>query len=193
MATNLRKTVNSKGIKTMKTLVRSVILLSTVAINVALTASLVSANETMQDKCSSDVAFVPRYDDNPGTPGTIVLERGVTTDWTPAFRVETKDKGHIRWWCHSTTGNVFDPGTWRPKFDVAKTVACAAGGIALVFDPNSQAGKQGVEQCKGAIKKIDSSAWEGWTPERSRCKNRSANIKAKLDSNRELQIECLDK
>ena len=67
----------------MKTLVRSFILLSTVTINVALTASLGSANEVMKDRCSSDVTFVPKYDDNPGTPGTIVLTKGTTTDWTP--------------------------------------------------------------------------------------------------------------
>ena len=194
MATNLRKTVNSKGIKTMKTLVRSIILLSTVAINVALSASLVSAKEieTMQDKCSSDVAFVPRYDDNPGVPGTIVLKRGVTADWTPDFQVETNKKGYIRWWCHSTKGNLLDPGTWRPKFDTVKTVACAGGALIYAFDPNSDIGKKGLEQCQGAIQKFDSSAWQDWTPERSRCSNRSKKIRARLDSNRKLEIQCPD-
>ncbi len=176
----------------MKTLVRSTILLSTVAINVALSASLVSANEVMRERCSSDVAFVPKYDDNPGVPGTIVLTRGTTTDWTIPFKVETNEgKGHIRWWCHSTTGNILDPGTWRPKLDVAKSLACAGGGIIYLFDPDSELGKKGIEQCKGVVKKIDSSAWQGWTPERSRCDNRTKNIRARLDSNRVLQIECL--
>lgn len=175
----------------MKTLIRSVILLSTVAINVALNASLVSANEIMQDRCSSDVAFVPKYDDNPGTPGTVVLTRGSTTDWTAPFKVETRNSGRIRWWCHSTTLNVLDPGTWRPELDYAKSVACVAGGIAVIIDPNSEAGKEGIKQCKGAVQKIGSSAWEGWTPERSRCRNRSTKIRARLDSNRVLQIECL--
>ncbi len=175
----------------MKTLVRSVILLSIVAINVALNASLASANEIMQDRCSSDVAFVPRYDDNPGAPGTVVLTRGATTDWTVPFKVETRNKGHIRWWCHSTTGNILDPGTWRPQLDPVKSVACLAGGVAVYLDSESEAGKEGIKQCKGAIKKFDSSAWNGWTPERSRCRNRSTKISARLDSNRVLQTECL--
>lgn len=175
----------------MKTLVKSVILLSTVAINVALTASLVSANEVMEDRCSSDVAFVPKYDDNPGTPGTVVLKRGSTTDWTVPFKVETKNGGRIRWWCHSTAGNWFDVGTLRPKLDTVKTVACIGGGVVYLFDPESEIGKKGTEQCKGAITKIESSAWQGWTPERSRCSNRSTKIRARLDSNRVLQTECL--
>lgn len=175
----------------MKTLVRSVILLSTVAINVALNASLASANEIMQDRCSSDVAFVPRYDDNPGAPGTVLLTRGATTDWTAPFKVETKNKGRIRWWCHSITGNWFDVGTMRPKFDGIKTLACIGGGVVHVFDPESELGKKGLEQCQGAITKIESSAWEGWTPERSRCRDRSTKIRVRLDSNRVLQTECL--
>lgn len=172
----------------MKTLTKSIILFLTVASNVVMTASLVSANEVMTDRCSRDVAFVPNYDDNPGTPGTIVLTRA-TTAWTPDIKVGTSS-GYIRWWCNNTQGNFADIGTWRPEFDPVETVACITGGIGLIINPNSTNGKTVLGQCAGAVTKIGSSAWQGWTPERSRCRNRSTKIRARLGSDRLLQIEC---
>ena len=41
--------------------------------------------------------------------------------------------------------------------------------------------------------KLTDSSWEGWTPERSRCDNRSTKIRARLGKGRLLQIECLGK
>lgn len=157
------------------------------------TASFASAVETMTDRCSAEVAIVPSYNARPDTPGTILLTRDSSgnTDWSQPFRVELGSKGHIRWWCHSTIGNIFDPGTWRPELDYGKTGACIVGGVGLLF--GVEAGKDGVKQCVGAIRKFDSSAWNGWTPERSRCGDRSTLIRARLGSNRLLQIECLGK
>ena len=175
----------------MKIFAGSVILLSTIVVNILPIASPVSA-ETMKERCSSNVAFVPKYDDRPNTPGTIILTKGAATDWTAPFTVETGENGRIRWWCQSTTGNVFDPGTWRPDIDPVKTAICVAGGVALVIDPDSEAGKEAIKQCKGAVKKLGSSAWEGWTAERSRCKSKSGKIQARLDTNsRKLEIQCL--
>jgi hypothetical protein len=69
-------------------------------------------SETMTDRCSGDVLF----GDSPitGRPKRLLI-RGPSgwTNWTEVFQ-QTLDDGHfVRWWCHSTTGNWADPGTWR--------------------------------------------------------------------------------
>lgn len=163
-----------------------------------------SAGEVMTDRCSSEVAIVPSYNDQPITSGTVLLTRDASgqTPWSKPFRVQTgggglTGSGFIRWWCHSTTGNVFDPGTWRPDIDFVKAGICVTDGIGVIFgDDNTRDSKKGsdiVKNCLGAVKKIGSSAKNGWTPERSRCDNRSTLIRARLGTNRLLQIECLGK
>jgi hypothetical protein len=189
--TKLVSVSTKQQIKPMKIFAAGVILLSTIVVNILPIAAPVSA-ETMKDRCSSNVAFVPKYGDRPNAPGTIILTKGAATDWTAPFTVETGENGRIRWWCQSTTGNLFDPGTWRPELDSTKTATCVTGGVVLLFDSDSAAGKQAIKQCKGAVKTLGSSAWEGWTQERSRCKSKSGKIRARLDSNsRLLQIQCL--
>lgn len=139
------------------------------------------SSEVMTDRCSAEVAIVPYYDARPDTPGTIILKRrsDQRTDWTPAAHVQLGSSGHIRWWCHSTTGNMFDPGTWRIK-EVTIGTKCA------IYPDGTP------ENCRpdGTLK-VGSSAWSGWTPERSRCDDRSTNIRARLGPDRLLQIECL--
>jgi L-alanine-DL-glutamate epimerase-like enolase superfamily enzyme len=49
---------------------------------------------------------------------------------------------------------------------------------------------QGNPDCKKAIK-LGSSAFAGWTPERSRCGNHTTRIRARLGPDRLLQTECL--
>jgi hypothetical protein len=168
----------------MENSMRRVVFLAVTISYILSTASFVSAgNEVMTDRCSAEVAIVPSYDAGPDTPGTIVIKRGSNgaTDWTPPFRVKLGSSGHIRWWCHSTTGNMFDPGTWRIQ-ELQVGTKCE---IYADFSPQS---------CRpdGNIK-LGSSAWNGWTPERSRCDKRSTLIRARLGSKRLLQIECLGK
>ncbi len=47
-----------------------------------------------------------------------------------------------------------------------------------------------VGACAKAIK-ITSSAFQGWTAERSRCDNRSRKMRARLGPDRKLETECL--
>jgi hypothetical protein len=141
------------------------------------------ANETMTDRCSAEVAFVPTYDARPTAHGTVILKRDKndTTPWSRPFTVKTGDDGHIRWWCHSTIGNALDAGTWRIKVSGKEITAC----LEELVDNNP-----GNPDCKKAIK-LGSSAFEGWTPERSRCSNHSTRIRARLGPDRLLQTECL--
>jgi hypothetical protein len=148
-----------------------------------------AGNEVMTDRCSKEVAIPPTYDARPNVPNTIVLTRGQNggSSWTQPFRVSLDGSGHIRWWCHSTTGNVFDPGTWRLG-DPAKIAPCI-GGIVTVAETENPSG---LTACTDAVKP-GASAWDGWTPERSRCGNHSTLIRARLGTGRLLQIECLGK
>jgi hypothetical protein len=137
-----------------------------------------ATNEVMTDRCSAAVAIPPDYNARPDAPGTVVLVRDKNgrTDWTPPFTVKLGPAGHIRWWCNSTTGNWADPGTWR--------IQSVEVGVKL--------DDKGKAKPTFSIKLTDSS-WKGWTPERSRCDNRSTRIRARLGPNRLLQIECLGK
>jgi hypothetical protein len=135
------------------------------------------ANEIMTDRCSGDVAFPHAYDGGPLSLGTFILtrQRAGATNWSFPFRVVTDGDGHIRWWCHSTTGNWFDPGTWR--IDSASIGSkCDDNGCTPTADLS--------------VQPPDSST--GWTAERSRCNSHSSVIRARLGDNRLLQIECLD-
>jgi len=160
---------------------KKLVMITALAITLTVPTLPASADEVMTDRCSAEVAIVPIYAARPDSPGTIVLKRQAngSTNWTPPFRVQLGSSGHIRWWCHSTTGNMFDPGTWRIQ-EVRVGTECK------IYADGSP------ESCRpdGALK-IGSSAWNGWTPERSRCDNRSTLIRARLGPNRLLQIECL--
>jgi len=162
---------------------RLIHLVAAMAISLAATTLPAHAGERMTDRCSAEVAIVPSYDDRPDTIGTVILKRGPNgaTDWTPPFTVRLNSAGRIRWWCHSTTGNAFDPGTWRLK-DVTVGVGCQ---IFPDGQPESCGPAPGI--------KLGSSAWNGWTPERSRCGNRTNLIRARLGPDRLLQIECVGK
>lgn len=148
------------------------------------------ANEIMRDRCSADVIFVPKYEDAPyidtdGTAtgrkwafpvGSILLTRtnNNSLEWSEPFTVQTDGSGRIRWWCSSSTGNWLDPGTWR--IDGGQIGAkCGDSGCVPTADLT-----------------IVPQSWGDWTAERSRCDNRSNRIRARLGSNRLLQIECLD-
>ncbi len=148
------------------------------------------ANEIMTDRCSAEVAFPLLYDGQPSSAGSVVLKRDASgqTPWSPAFKVETGDSGHVRWWCHSTTGNTFDPGTWRISFDASGVVACLASVAGTVASEGSAA--PALASCAKAIK-LGSSAFQGWTPERSRCADHATKIRARLGPDRLLQTECL--
>ncbi|MEX0272248.1 hypothetical protein AB3R30_24310 [Leptolyngbyaceae cyanobacterium UHCC 1019] len=187
----------------MKRVVLLATTFSILSTSILSTGSPATAGEVMTDRCSSEVAIVPSYNAQPMTPGTVLLTRdaGGQTPWSKPFKVQTgggglTGSGFIRWWCHSTTGNIFDPGTWRPEFDFAKAGICVADGIGIIFggDQSDKEGKKGsdiVKNCIGAVKKIGSSARNGWTAERSRCDNRSTLVRARLGPSRLLQIECL--
>jgi hypothetical protein len=145
--------------------------------------------EVMTDRCSGEVAFTKSYNGKPTDPGTIILKRnGEHSPWT-TVNVKTGDGGHVRWWCHSTIGNVFDPGTWRVHIDGNAITACLLSAGEAVVDDGATSG-DALSKCKKAIK-ITSSAFQGWTPERSRCNNKSGHLKARLGPDRLLQTECL--
>jgi hypothetical protein len=135
-------------------------------------------NEIMTDRCSAGVAIPPSYDAKPDAPGTVhlVRDKNGRTEWSPPFTVKLGDNGHIRWWCNSTKGNIFDPGTWRIQSAMVGAKFDDSGTVHPTID----------------LKFTDSS-FKGWTPERSRCDNHSTKIRARLGPDRLLQIECLGK
>jgi hypothetical protein len=148
-------------------------------------------NEVMTDRCSAEVAFPKTYNGNPNDPGTVILarDRNGATKWTPPFKVATSKNGRIRWWCHSTKGNVFDPGTWRvTKVNTEGVIQCVSAGVATVVSKGGSAA--GLAVCKNALN-IKIASYNGWTAERSRCDNHSTNIRARLGPSRRLNIECL--
>ena len=150
------------------------------------TSAAALSNELMTDRCSAEVAFVPAYDARPNAHGTVILKRGSngSSPWSRPFTVKLGDDGHIRWWCHSTIGNALDAGTWRISVKGKEISAC----LEEVFDSDND--KKGNPDCKKMIK-LGSSAFEGWTPERSRCGNHSTRIRARLGPDRLLETECL--
>jgi hypothetical protein len=164
----------------MKSLWSRVVAVAVLAAAPILTASAAS-KEVLTDRCSDEVSIVAFYDALPGSSKAFLVKRppGGETAWTPAITVRLSKAGYFRWWCHSTTGNAFDPGTWRIE-DISAGIKCH------IFTDGTP------EKCEpdGNIK-IGSSAWNGWTPEESRCKDRSTKIRVQLGRNRLLQIECL--
>ena len=146
--------------------------------------------ETMRDRCSASVSIpVHSYNGGPLDAGSVVLERKSSgySNWSQPFTVKRGSSGHIRWWCHSTRGNIFDLGTHRPKFNFVKVATCTVGAVSTILGGNSS----NLSSCKGILKSWGTSAVNGWTPERSRCGNRSDYIRARLAPDRLLQIQCL--
>lgn len=153
-----------------------------------------NAGEVMNDHCSSRVAIpTTGYNAKPDEPGTVILipaESG-WTPWTQPFTITKAGGGHIRWWCNSTKGNPFDLGTYSFKFDLPETLRCAAqiGGKVVA---GSDVEPEDLRCVSDSVKiKPGASAYNGWTPERSRCGDRSNLIRARMGPSRRLQIECL--
>jgi hypothetical protein len=150
-------------------------------------------SETMTDRCSEEVAFPPSYDEKPTAKGTVILKRdkkkGDYSPWAEMTR-KTGDDGRVRWWCHSTTGDWLDPGTWVVNLDPAGAVGCllAVGGTVATDGAASPT----VAACLKSIK-IGSNAFDGWTAERSRCSDHSTKFRVRLGPDRLLQTECLGK
>lgn len=160
------------------------------ALAVCAGASQARAGEILTERCSGEVAIVPSPAANPTAHGTVLLKRNRAGQhpWTSAFRVQTNPHGEIRWWCHSVAGNVFDAGTWRIHGDAGDVVACLLTGGAQAIPHNPADLTPGI--CAKKVK-LGSSAFQGWTPERSRCRDRSATIRARLGPDRLLQLECM--
>jgi hypothetical protein len=153
-------------------------------------ASTAFANEIMTDRCSAEVAFVTSFNNKPNTHGTHILKRdaGGHTPWTKPFEVQTDDSGFIRWWCHSTTGDFLDPGTWELSVNAGGVIACLTAVVGTVGTDGAAAPTTAT--CIKAVS-LGSSAFRGWTPERSRCSDHSKRIRVRLGPNRLLQTECL--
>ena len=88
------------------------------------------------------------------------------------------------------SGNFFDPGTWRVHVDAGGVTACLVAVGGTVASEGSAAPT--LASCLKVLK-IGSSAFEGWTAERSRCGDHSTKFRAKLGPDRLLQTECLGK
>lgn len=148
--------------------------------------SAASSHELITDRCSGEVGFPTLFTANPTHAGTVVLKRGSNgySPWT-TFSQKIKSDGHVRWWCHSTTGNVFDPGTWRVKFDRKGATACLVSMSGAVTPNNLSA-------CMKTIR-IGTASFNGWTAEQSRCSDHSSKFRARLGPDRLLQTECLGK
>lgn len=146
-------------------------------VGTALLGGWVKANEVMTDRCGADVAFPKSYDTHPISDGAMFLTRkGVSeTKWSLPFRVVTNRDGYIRWWCNSTTGNWFDPGTWFLE-KLVVGAKCDDRGCRPTIDFSI---------------KPPYTTISGWTAEKSRCDNRSSVIRARLGRDRLLEIECL--
>ncbi len=155
-------------------------------------ASAARAEETMTDRCSAEVALVPNFNAKPNAHGTRMFKRDAQgrTAWSREFTVQTDDSGFIRWWCHSTTGNFLDPGTWTLSVNAGAVVACLAAVAGTVATDGGAS--PGTVACAKTIE-LGSSAFEGWTPERSRCSDHSTKIRARLSPDRLLEIQCLGK
>jgi hypothetical protein len=144
-----------------------------------------SSTEVMTDRCSGEVAFTPVYNTAPTTHGTSILKRG-HDGYSPETTINVKpaNDGMVRWWCHSTIGNFFDPGTW-----IINASSKAVEGCLLSVATPVELGKAG--QCTKVIS-VSSTAFDGWTPEESRCKNHSGHLRVRLGPDRLLTTECLD-
>jgi hypothetical protein len=146
-------------------------------------------SEKMIDRCSAEVAFPPFFDGGPGEPDTIFLKRTpqLVTDWSPVFHPGLSDGHQVRWWCHSTTGNFLDPGTWRVR---SGGLACKLSAAASVgTSKDSTLAKIGAE-CDTTLNLI-AVDMSGWTAEQSRCNSRTDFFRARLGPERLLETVCI--
>ncbi|HYZ34979.1 MAG TPA: hypothetical protein VE684_22185 [Crenalkalicoccus sp.] len=163
-------------------------LLAAGALTLAAQPAPATAGEIMTDRCSASVAFVPAYGEQPDHPGTKVVNRPTngSTAWSEPFTVRTDGDGHIRWWCHSTTGNWADLATYG--FDASGIPICLGAVVGTVVSEGSSAAS--LAGC-AKLFTVGASAWHGWTPEQSRCSDHSTRIRVRLGPDRLLQTECL--
>jgi hypothetical protein len=149
-----------------------------------------TVSENMIDRCSGEVAFTPTYDGLPTDPGTIVLKRDLkgNSPYTEMTR-SLDSNGFVRWWCHSTTGNIFDLGTWRVQVNGSGLAACLVSIASAVATDGATAAT--ATPCLNAIS-ISSSAFDGWTPERSRCGDHSGHFNVVLGPDGLLETQCLE-
>ncbi len=142
-------------------------------------------SETMTERCSAEVSFPRLYGDAPNAPGAIILvrRRDGWTDWSGVFKRGLDGSHHLRWYCHSTTGNWADPGTWQLH---DSSFACSATGTA-----NSSGGYDIKPSCDTPSVHIRTIDANGWTAERSRCNSRTDYFRARLGPRRLLEIQCI--
>jgi hypothetical protein len=128
------------------------VLAATFGLVTAQPASAESISETMTDRCSNDVYISQYYNDQfPPSSGIFLKRNGdAYTDWSDWMPVAGRT--YIRWWCHSTTGNWADPGTWR--IDGGSVVVGCSGSDCTIV---------------GGGVNIYTFDVNGWTAERSRC------------------------
>lgn len=148
----------------------------------------VTVLEEMKDRCSGDVVLSPTYraDDDAGSfdpyRGGMLLMRDSTGVSPWSGRLPVAGHSYIRWWCHSTTGNWADPGTWR----------ITGGRIGVGCTGDWDHGQ--VESCHPTAE-VDLAPTAGidWTPERSRCSShRTRGVRARLQPNRLIEWQCLE-
>ena len=147
---------------------------------IVLRSSVSTISETIVDRCSADVYISPEYSNDLSLGEGIVLKRAGSgyTPWSPLM--PANGDTWIRWWCHSTTGNWADPGTWR-----------ITGGEVLLQCSGGDIGSSDVS-CKptGSVN-LGLFSQVGWTAQRSRCdSNHTKAISARLGPNRLLEIQC---
>jgi hypothetical protein len=146
--------------------------------------------ETMTDRCSAEVSFPPAYGGQPTDVGALVLQRGIDgySDWTPVFAVGLDNGGRVRWFCHSTSGNFVDPGTWRLR---ATNVACQFGGSQASGGEASATSLSSSVACSMTVNVYSADA-SGWTAEQSRCNDHSNMLRARLGPDRLLETLCVE-
>ena len=145
--------------------------------------------ETLTDRCSAEVSFPPVYNGQANDPSAIVLRRGTNgySDWTPIFQVGLNDDHFVRWYCHSTSGNFLDPGTWRLRDN---GVGCQFSGSGGTISDPSKAGGSNLT-CTSTVNLVSNDS-VGWTAERSRCNDHTNKFRARLGPNRLLEILCVE-
>ena len=180
------------GSAALRSLVSGASVLTVVALPIGAEPAL--AVERMVDRCSAHLS-VPTtgFDEMPDADGAIVFQAPeASTDWSKPFTVELDRDGFFRWWCNSTIGNIWDLGTWNVEVDALETLECAA---AVIVKSQTSGVKAGDFKCVGDAVKVEpgASAYKGWTPERSRCDNRSNLIRVRRGDtkNRRIEFECL--
>ncbi|HWO29736.1 MAG TPA: hypothetical protein VNO32_13155 [Candidatus Acidoferrum sp.] len=155
--------------------------------------------ESLTDRCSGEVSFPTSYGAQATDLGAVIMKRGTNgySDWTPIFTVGLDDSSHVRWYCHSTTGNFIDPGTWVLRSTGA---ACTFSGNGGILKPSSDAGGSsggggsggggsGVA-CTTTVNLVSTDS-AGWTAEQSRCNGHTNRFRARLGPDRLLESLCV--